>query len=280
MNKNTLLAILFITIAPFTFAIPPGWEIEVINTDSIQAWDALEISGSNVAWIGQYGICFYKGDTGQTFQIIESYNPTGIPQISGSNIIWQGELADDEIFFYNHQTQTTTRLTDNDYDDTSPRISGTNAAWQGYDGTDWEIFIYDGNNVTQLTDNNYDDYEPDISGTNVTWYADPNSDDFEIFFYDGTETIQLTDNARNDELPRISGSNVAWRGHDGNDYEIFLYSQKSKPLPSLQTMKPMTDCLKYPVPLFTGETVSMMGILLPKFRSLTHYILLACPVLK
>ena len=232
MNKNLLLAIL-ITIVPCTFANPPGWEIEVINSNTIGWWDDLEISGSNVAWIGLGAnlweqIFFYDGDTGQTFQVSDNHNPIGIPQISGSNIIWKCFLTDYEIFFYNHQTQTTTRLTDNDYDDSSPRISGTNAVWTGFDGNDWEIFIYDGNDVTQLTDNEYDDYEPDVSGTYVTWYADPNSDDFEIFLYDGLEIIQLTDNAHDDELPRISGSNIAWRGHDGNDYEIFLYSHEAK----------------------------------------------------
>jgi len=228
MNKNILLAALFITIVPFAFADPPGWEIEVINHNSICQGDALEISGSNVVWVGYEEIYFYNGDTGQTFQVTDNCSLTAMPQISGSNIIWQCDLIDDEIFFYKHQTQTTTRLTDNDYDDSSPRISGTNAAWQGFDGTDWEIFVYDGNDVTQLTDNDYDDYKPDISGTNVTWYADPNSDDFEIFFYNGTETIQLTDNAHDDELPRISGSNITWKGHDGNDNEIFLYSHETQ----------------------------------------------------
>jgi hypothetical protein len=39
--------------------------------------------------------------------------------------------------------------------------------------------------------------------------------DYEIFLYDGSITTQLTNNSYDDHLPQIDGSNVAWYGYEG-----------------------------------------------------------------
>jgi subtilisin-like proprotein convertase family protein len=36
-------------------------------------------------------------------------------------------------------------------------------------------------------------------------------------------TTRISNNSRDDSYPQISGSNVVWQGHDGTDFEIFLY---------------------------------------------------------
>ncbi|MDP7444058.1 MAG: hypothetical protein QGI87_06885, partial [Candidatus Bathyarchaeota archaeon] len=54
------------------------------------------------------------------------------------------------------------QLTDNDYDDTSPQIHDGQVTWHGSDGSDYEIYLYDGSSVTQLTNNEYTDYTPQI----------------------------------------------------------------------------------------------------------------------
>ena len=41
--------------------------------------------------------------------------------------------------------------------------------------------------------------------------------DYEIFLYDGKQTTQLTDNGYNDEEPQIDGNNVVWKGQEGNN---------------------------------------------------------------
>ncbi|MCW9679409.1 hypothetical protein FJR41_001010, partial [Dolichospermum planctonicum UHCC 0167] len=118
-----------------------------------------------------------------------------------------------------------TQLTNNSSGDDSPAISGNNVVWSGYDGTDSEIFFYNGISTTQLTNNSRDDYAPAISGNNVVWYG--YDGDYEIYLYNGTSTIQLTNNTTNDFSPAISGNNVVWYGWDGTDYEIYLYNGTS-----------------------------------------------------
>ena len=49
-----------------------------------------------------------------------------------------------------------------------------------YDGNDWEIFVFDGNQTTQLTDNDYPDDWPKVSGAHVVWEGMPDGD-WEIF---------------------------------------------------------------------------------------------------
>lgn len=236
MNKNILLAAIFITIVPFTFADPPGWTIKAVGT--IADCQELEMSDTNIVWIdvgeNSNEVFFYDGEKDNVTQITNNNLDEAQVKISDTYIVWQYHDGNDfEIALYNHKDQAITQLTDNNLSDSWPRISGNNIVWQGYDGTDWEIFIYDGNDITQLTDNIWGDYKPDVSGTNVTWHANPNSEDYEIFFYDGLEILQLTDNVHNDELPRISGPNIAWRRYDGNDYEIFYFNKDSNSITQL-----------------------------------------------
>jgi len=118
------------------------------------------------------------------------------------------------------------QITDNSFDDLSPKISGSNIVWYGSDGTDNEIYLYDGTSTIQITDNTLDDSNPEISANNIVWTAkDPavEDSDNEIYFYNGTSTSQLTDNTVDDSSPKISGNNVVWTGNDGSDSEIYLF---------------------------------------------------------
>ena len=89
------------------------------------------------------------------------------PQISGTNIVWEGD-PNAGIFFYNGSNGITTRLTSNGW---YPQISGSNVVWEGWDGNDLEIFFYNGSTgiTTQLTNNDYPDTSPQISGSNIVW---------------------------------------------------------------------------------------------------------------
>ncbi len=124
---------------------------------------------------------------------------------------------------YFYDGTSTTQLTNNSIEDQNPRISGSNVVWSGYDGNDWEIYFYDGNSTTQLTNNSVEDYNPEISGSNVVWSGYDATGDLEIFFYDGNSTTQLTNNYINDFSAKISGSNVAWLSGARTDREIYFY---------------------------------------------------------
>ena len=62
-------------------------------------------------------------------------------------------------------TYTITQITNNTYNDNSVQINDNGEmVWSGYDGTDHEIYMYDGASITQLTDNPYYDFSPQING--------------------------------------------------------------------------------------------------------------------
>ncbi len=86
------------------------------------------------------------------------------PQISGQNIAWIGNDGnDDEIYFYDHDNGSVTQLTDNDTYDSNPYIDGNNVVWASSDGSDNEIYFYNGSETIQLTDNDVDDNNPQVS---------------------------------------------------------------------------------------------------------------------
>jgi len=83
-----------------------------------------------------------------------------------------------------------TRITRNRDTDLYPQIDAGKVVWEGYDGSDWEIFLYNGTTTTQITSNSYNDYSPQIDAGKIVWYGD--SPDYEIFLYDGGTTTQIT----------------------------------------------------------------------------------------
>jgi hypothetical protein len=119
----------------------------------------------------------------------------------------------------------TTQITDNVYNDGNPQINNNGQmVWQGNDGTDEEIFFYNGTTTIQLTDNTTNDQLSRINNSGQVVWEMLGSSNYEIFFYDGTTTIQLTDNLYPDRAPQINNNGqVVWRGYDGSDYEIFFY---------------------------------------------------------
>ena len=122
------------------------------------------------------------------------------------------------------------KISRNPYEDANPKINNNGyVVWEGYDGTDWEIFLYDGIETIQLTDNSYDDFNPQINNNGyVVWEGQSvGGADYEIFLYDGFNTIQLTANSYEDGRPQINDNGyVVWEGQllgGSNSSEIFLY---------------------------------------------------------
>ncbi|BAY27535.1 hemolysin-type calcium-binding region [Calothrix sp. NIES-2100] len=162
--------------------------------------------------------------------------------ISGNSIVWydySSYTSSNEIFFYNGISGgTPIELRNIGYssDNINPQISGNNVVWQGYDGSDYEIFLYNSSSASKpikLTNNYNSDTSPQISGNNIVWHGYDGSD-YEIFFYNsssGGAPIPITNNNYADYTPQISGNNVVWYGYDGNDYEIFFYNASSGGVP-------------------------------------------------
>ena len=98
-----------------------------------------------------------------------------------------------------HSQHTVAQLTNNANPDGRPQINNNgHVVWYGHDGSDYEIFLYDGASTTQLTNNAHSDWNPQINNTGyVVWYGSDGSD-AEIFLYDGASTTQLTNNSYDD----------------------------------------------------------------------------------
>ncbi|MDB4442809.1 PKD domain-containing protein [bacterium] len=98
-------------------------------------------------------------------------------------IVWErrGDGPDSEIFLSRY-AGSPIQITDNSYNDVDPQINDSGyVVWEGYDGSDWEIFVYDGENTTQITNNNYNDYDPQINDFGyIVWYGYDGQDN-EIF---------------------------------------------------------------------------------------------------
>ncbi|MEW6382120.1 MAG: hypothetical protein AB1611_21300 [bacterium] len=112
----------------------------------------------------------------------------------------------------------------NSFNDWEPSINAQGyAVWRGYDGSDCEIYLYNGTGTIQLTNNSFDDEQPRINAQGyVVWYGHDGHDN-EIFLYNGSRTIQLTDNSSDDLTPNINNNGyVVWQSSSGTDREIFL----------------------------------------------------------
>jgi len=134
------------------------------------------------------------------------------------------------------QTHTIIELTDDDSRNSNPQINVDGyVVWEKSDGSDSEIFLYDGFTITQITEEDpFNHWSPRINDNGyVVWEGAkpmrpgwPSWNDIEIFLYDGLSTTRLTQNNYDDERPRINVNGyVVWqaKGPDGPDYEIFLY---------------------------------------------------------
>jgi len=130
------------------------------------------------------------------------------------------------------------QLTQNTRTENYPTINGNNVVWSGVggsdNGSDKEIFYWNGNTIRQLTQNTRTEDYATISGSNVVWQGTGGSDngsDTEIFYWNGNSTRQLTQNTRTENFPLISGNNVVWQGiggsDNGSDTEIFYWNGNS-----------------------------------------------------
>lgn len=73
-------------------------------------------------------------------------------------------------------------ITDNDTDDTFPQINDKKQiVWLGFDGSDSEIFFFDGKSTIQLTDNEYSDISPVLNSNGQVVWSGYDGSDFEIF---------------------------------------------------------------------------------------------------
>ncbi len=119
---------------------------------------------------------------------------------------------------------TVIQLTDNAYDEgfRPPRTgfvmnSQNQAVWYGSDGSDDEIFYYDGSTVRQVTDNASVEYSPTLSENGgMVWSGIPAGEtDYEIMMDMGAGPVRFTDNTVDELRVRMNGAGqLLWEERD------------------------------------------------------------------
>ncbi len=100
--------------------------------------------------------------------------------------------------------------------------------WYGYDGTDYEIYFWNGSSTTKITNNSVLDISPQINNLGEVVWEQYDGNDYEIYYWNGVTVTQITNNTFNDYAPRISDSGqIVWYGDDGTDYEIYIANMDS-----------------------------------------------------
>jgi len=163
----------------------------------------------------------------ETFQLTDNELTDFAPQIHNGMIAWLGRDDGSDYEIFFYDGTSIAQITENEYDDFAPQIHNGMVTWYGWDGNDYEIFLYDGTSVTQITDNEVTDQIANIHNGLVTWVRDDNLHDYEILLYDGTSEVQVASSEFALGGPQIHNGMVTWNGWDGNDYEIFLYDGTS-----------------------------------------------------
>ncbi|RMF95303.1 MAG: PEP-CTERM sorting domain-containing protein [Candidatus Schekmanbacteria bacterium] len=203
--------------------------------DQVYAADFLKINETGMAvWESEddrEDIFLYDNSRDQIIKLKAGFNTSDkAPDINKfGDVVWADTdpVSDGGgIYFYNYSDGTISSIGGSGfYDAWYPQInSQRNIVWQGYDGSDYEIFFYDGMNIIQLTNNSYDDLYPQINDQNSILWQGSDGTDFEIFLYKDSFTTQLTDNSFDDTSAVMNENGAAaWMGFDGNDNEIFYY---------------------------------------------------------
>jgi Ca2+-binding RTX toxin-like protein len=107
----------------------------------------------------------------------------------------------------------------------APQLSGNNAVWYTSDGTDWEIYFWNGKTTTQITQNLTSDRNPQISRDNKVIWEGYDGTDWDIYLWNGTSIQNISNNSTDDSAPQITwNDNMVWEGYDGNDWEIYFWN--------------------------------------------------------
>ena len=125
------------------------------------------------------------------------------------------------------------QLTSNFSNHQYPSSANGQIAWYASDGSDNEIYYWDGSKVIQVTKNsNVDDRYPSLSfksGTvEIAWERFNNNTGFyDIWYWNGTSETQITNSGGDDFRPSLHNGTIAWYGHDGSDWEIYFFDGSS-----------------------------------------------------
>ncbi len=197
--------------------------------------------------IGDGGHVVWEGDSGDDFDIFlydglsavdisnDPNNEDYQPQVNAvGGVVWVKDLSavsgrKKEIYFFGGSGPVNLSSTPLN-EDIEPWINDSNeVVWSGYDGTDYEIFYWNGGAAAPITNNTQNDSHPRINNDGKVVWQSGTGTAAEIFFWDGQFPVtitQITSNGVEDMDPCINeAGEVAWRSWDpsAGAYQIVLW---------------------------------------------------------
>jgi len=250
MRRAVCLSTLFFLV--FFFIIDISWanyNITQLTDNTYKDSSPQTNSRGDVVWSGYDGsdneIFLYVAPSGITTKITNNSYDDLSPQINDKgDVVWSGRKdgSDNEIFLYEASTGITTQITNNSYDDIVPQINNNKEiVWLGKDGTNYDVFLYEGTPVpTKITNSNnkVNSYSSSRSGPQINSRGDIVWHGFtgtrtEIFLYEASTSVtrQVSNNPYYSCNAQInSNGDIVWLGKDESyNYAIFLYSAEGKP---------------------------------------------------
>ncbi|MEE4241402.1 MAG: SBBP repeat-containing protein [Desulfopila sp.] len=98
-----------------------------------------------------------------------------------------------------------------------PVLTDTDVAWSRWDGTNTNLYAFDGNNTSQLTTSSFNEQNLFASDKYITWNSRSPDD---IYLYDGTSVSQITNNNYHNARPKVHGEYMAWSYDPVKIYDI------------------------------------------------------------
>ena len=135
----------------------------------------------------------------------------GMPDIHDGMVVWDGYrwttpwIGNMEIMLYDGQ-EIRNISNNSELNDIMPRIYDGQVTWMANVGSNYEVFVYDGEKTLQVTNNDYDDELPEISNGRVIW-----SGNNDVWLYT-IETQQLINAGMGggNRMPSMYGSDIVW----------------------------------------------------------------------
>jgi hypothetical protein len=196
------------------------------------------IDGSIVVWQqfdgNDYELVRFDAESNDLTYLTNNDGNDRYPAVAGLSTVWVGDSYESEEIFI---SPTIGQLTGDTWPEDPPRISSPEAGftWVKHSNYGSDVFAYlpthpDAPGVYQISgfDNGVPDLRPSIFRNRVAWISGPGGGTEEVWRYDPVADypfLQVTNDDLRDADPVIGPKRIAWEHWDGNDWEIYTFTE-------------------------------------------------------
>lgn len=164
-------------------------------------------------------IYYYNGS--KLLQLTNDKQRKTAPQIDQHQVVWVTQVPSRYTAIYSFNGSNI-KLVHNTTWIEHFHISKGKMVWQETDGSDLEIFYYNGSHTTQITDNDLTDYHPINYGGKIAW-LEGNQPETRINMYEEGVITQLPHEIWNYDLYGIDSETILFTGHGDENSFVFLF---------------------------------------------------------